>query len=132
MKNLKKGIVLLLIWLVTSSPLWSQDITDKTFKDEVSSGFVIVKFTSKWQEADIDSKVLSAVTGYEEAIVLAIKSEKCPKVAKKLRLRNFPSVVLFYNGKKEESWKADMDGNLELTDKYIRDAIDEVLAGDVF
>ena len=63
---------------------------------------------------------------------MAIKSEKCPKVAKKLRLRNFPSVVLFYNGKKEESWKADMDGNLELTDKYIRDAIDEVLAGDVF
>ena len=132
MKNLKKGIVLLLIWLVTSSPLWSQDVTDKTFKDEGSSGFVIVKFTSKWQEANIDSKVLSAVMGYEEAIVLAIKSEKCPKVAKKLRLRNFPSVVLFYNGKKEESWKADMDGNLELTDKYIRDAIDEVLAGDVF
>ena len=132
MKNLKKGIVLLLIWLVTSSPLWSQDVTDKTFKDEIASGFVIVKFTSKWQEANIDSKVLSAVMGYEEAIVLAIKSEKCPKVAKKLRLRNFPSVVLFYNGKKEESWKADMDGNLELTDKYIRDAIDEVLAGDVF
>ena len=132
MKNLKKGIVRLLIWLVTSSPLWSQDVTDKTFKDEIASGFVIVKYTSKWQEANIDSKVLSAVMGYEEAIVLAIKSEKCPKVAKKLRLRNFPSVVLFYNGKKEESWKADMDGNLELTDKYIRDAIDEVLAGDVF
>ena len=132
MKNLKKGIVLLLIWLVTSSPLWSQDVTDKTFKDEIASGFVIVKFTSKWQEANIDSKVLSAVIGYEEAIVLANKSETCPKVAKKLRLRNFPSVVLFYNGKKEESWKADMDGNLELTDKYIRDAIDEVLAGDVF
>ena len=61
MKNLKKGIVLLLIWLVTSSPLWSQDVTDKTFKDEIASGFVIVKFTSKWQEANIDSKVLSAV-----------------------------------------------------------------------
>ena len=132
MKNIKKGIALLLIWLIASSPLWSQDVTDKTFKDEIASGFVIVKFTSKWQEADIDSKVLSAVTGYEEAIVLAIKSEKCPKVSKKLRLRNFPSVVLFYNGKKEEAWKADMDGNLELTDKYIRDAIDEVLAGDVF
>ena len=132
MKNIKKGIALLLIWLIASSPLWSQDVTDKTFKDEIASGFVIAKFTSKWQEGDIDSKVLSAVNGYEEAIVLAIKSEKCPKVAKKLRLRNFPSVVLFYNGKKEESWKADMDGNLELTDKYIRDAIDEVLAGDVF
>ena len=132
MKNLNKGIVLLLILLATSSPLWSQDVTDKTFKDEISSGFVIVKFTSKWQEGDIDSKVLAAVKGYEEAIILAIKSEKCPKVANKLRLRNFPSVVLFYNGKKEESWKADMDGNLELTDKYIRDAIDEVLAGDVF
>ncbi len=132
MKNLKKGIVLLLIWLVTSSPLWSQDVTDKTFKDKIASGFVIVKFTSGWQEKKLDPTVLSAVKGYEQVVILAIKSEKCPKVAKKLRLRNFPSVVLFYNGKKEESWKADMDGNLELTDKYIRDAIDEVLAGDVF
>ena len=132
MKNLRKGIALLLIWLVTSPSLWGQDVTDKTFKDEIASGFVIVKFTSKWQEGDIDSKVLSAVKGYEKAVILVIKSERCPKVSKKLRLRNFPSVVLFYNGKKEESWKADMDGNLELTDKYIRDAIDEVLAGDVF
>ena len=132
MKNIKKGIALLLVWLIASSPLWSQDITDKTFKDKIASGFVIVKFTSGWQERNIDSKILSAVNGYEQAVILAIKSEKCPKVAKKLRLRNFPSVVLFYNGKKEESWKADMDGNLELTDKYIRDAIDEVLAGDVF
>ena len=132
MKNIKKGIALLLVWLIASSPLWSQDITDKTFKDKIASGFVIVKFTSGWQEKNIDSKILSAVNGYEQAVILAIKSEKCPKVAKKLRLRNFPSVVLFYNGKKEESWKADMDGNLELTDKYIRDAIDEVLAGDVF
>ena len=132
MKNIKKGIALLLIWLIASSPLWSQDITDKTFKDKIASGFVIVKFTSGWQEKNIDSKILSAVNGYEQAVILAIKSEECPKVAKKLRLRNFPSVVLFYNGKKEESWKADMDGNLELTDKYIRDAIDEVLAGDEF
>ena len=125
-------MALLLVWLIASSPLWSQDITDKTFKDKIASGFVIVKFTSGWQEKNIDSKILSAVNGYEQAVILAIKSEKWPKVAKKLRLRNFPSVVLFYNGKKEESWKADMDGNLELTDKYIRDAIDEVLAGDVF
>ena len=132
MKNIKKGMALLLVWLIASSPLWSQDITDKTFKDKIASGFVIVKFTSGWQEKNIDSKILSAVNGYEQAVILAIKSEECPKVAKKLRLRNFPSVVLFYNGKKEESWKADMDGNLELTDKYIRDAIDEVLAGDVF
>ena len=132
MKNTKKGITLLLIWLVTTSPLWSQDITDKTFKDKIASGFVIVKFTSKWQEKDIDPKILPATDGYEKAVILVIKSEKCPKVSKKLRLRNFPSVVLFHNGKKAESWKADMDGNLELTDKYIKDAIDEVLAGDVF
>jgi len=135
MKNLRKGIALLLVWLIFSSPLWSQDVTDKTFKDKTKKGFVVIKFTSKWQEKKLDPTVLSAVSavkGYEQVVILAIKSEKCPKVAKKLRLRNFPSVVLFYNGKKEESWKADMDGNLELTDKYIRDPIDDVLAGDVF
>ena len=55
-----------------------------------------------------------------------------PKVTKKLRFRNFPSLALFYDGSKKETWKADMDGELDIDNKDIKSAIDDVLAEDVF
>jgi hypothetical protein len=41
-------------------------------------------------------------------------------------------MALFYDGSKKETWKADMDGELDLTNKEIKSAIDDVLAEDVF
>ena len=48
------------------------------------------------------------------------------------RFRNFPSLALFYDGSKKETWKADMDGALDIDNKDIKSAIDDVLAEDVF
>ena len=64
--------------------------------------------------------------------VLVVASEETRKTCKKLRLRNFPSIVLFYKGDKKEAWKADMDGKLDITTTTIKKAIDGILAGDVF
>jgi hypothetical protein len=41
-------------------------------------------------------------------------------------------MVLFYDGSKKETWKADMDGELDCDNKDIRGAIDDVLSEDVF
>ncbi len=41
-------------------------------------------------------------------------------------------MALFYDGSKKETWKADMDGELEIDNKDIKNAIDDVLAEDVF
>ena len=49
-----------------------------------------------------------------------------------LRLRNYPSLALFHDGKKKEVWKADMDGIVDVKNKGIKKAISDALAGDVF
>ena len=107
-------------------------VTDKNFKDKAGSGFVVVTFTSEWQEQDLDPAILKGVKGHEDAILITAKSEDTKKICKKLRLRNFPSIALFHNGSKIEVWKADMDGEVDADSDDIKEAIGEVQAGDVF
>ena len=81
---------------------------------------------------ELDDKILKGVDGYQDAEILIVKSEDAPKVVKKLRFRNFPSIALFFDGSKKETWKADMDGEVDCSAKDIKGAIDDMLAEDVF
>ena len=139
MNKIFKGISLIVIWFVFASYVWAQDkeiekITDSNFKQHISKGVVVVKFTAKWSDKNTayDEDVLGKVEGHEDAKIITVASEDTKKVCKKLRLRNFPSIALFFDGSKKDVWKADMDGILEVTDKDIKSSIDDVLAGDVF
>ena len=107
-------------------------VTDKNFKDKAGSGFVVVTFTSEWQEQDLDPAILKGVKGHEDVVLITAKSEDTKKICKKLRLRNFPSIALFHNGSKKEVWKADMDGEIDADSDDIKSAIDEIKSSDVF
>ena len=107
-------------------------INDKNFKEKVNGGVVVAVFTSEWQEQELDDKILKGVDGYQDAEIINVKSEDAPKVVKKLRFRNFPSIALFFDGSKKETWKADMDGEVDCSSKEIKNAIDDMLAEDVF
>ena len=107
-------------------------VNDKNFKSEVNGGIVVAIFSSEWQEQDLDEKILKGVKGYQDCKIIRVKSEDAPKVVKKLRFRNFPSMALFYDGSKKETWKADMDGELDISNKDIKGAIDDVLLDYVF
>jgi len=39
---------------------------------------------------------------------------------------------LFYDGSKKETWKGDMDGELDCDNKDIKRAISDLFSGDVF
>ena len=139
MNKIFKGISLIIIWFVFASYVWGQEaevekITDSNFKQHISKGVVVVKFTAKWSDKNYayDEEVLGKIKGHEGARIITVASEDTKKVCKKLRLRNFPSIVLFHDGSKKDTWKADMDGILEVTDKDIKSSINDVLAGDVF
>ena len=121
-----------LIRLVFLLSVMTAQVTDKNFKDETGDGFSVVVFTSEWQEQDLDEEILKGVSGHEEAVIITVKSEDTKKTSKKLRLRNFPSIALFHDGSKKEVWKADMDGELDVSPSDIKSAIDDVLAEDVF
>ena len=107
-------------------------INDKNFKERINGGIVVAVFSAEWQEQDLDDKLLKGVEGYQDCRIINVKSEDAPKVVKKLRFRNFPSMALFYDGSKKETWKADMDGEIDVSNKEIKSAIDDVLADDVF
>ena len=130
------GVLLFVGW---SDLVWGQDIkpkveviNDDNFKKKIAKGLVVVVFTSKWQEKNVDKALLKGIAGYQKAVVITVASEDTKKVVKKLRLRNFPSLALFHNGSKKDVWKADMDGIVDVKNKDIKKAIDNVLAGDVF
>ncbi len=114
------------------SMTFGQGVNDKNFKEKINGGIVVVVFTAEWQETEFDEKLIKGVSGYQDCEILRVQSEEAPKVVKKLRFRNFPSMALFYDGSKKETWKADMDGELDLSNKEIKSAIDDVLAEDVF
>jgi thioredoxin-like negative regulator of GroEL len=121
-----------LIGLIFFLSTLTAQVTDKNFKDEVGDGFTVVVFTSEWQEKELDGSILKGVGGYEDAQILTVQSADLKKVCKKLRLRNFPSIALFHEGSKIDTWKADMDGEVECDASDIKKAISEVMAGDQF
>ena len=107
-------------------------ITDDNFKKKVSKGFVLIKFTAKYQMKKLDMKLLEGIKGFEGCVVYEIDHSSVKKAVKKLRIRNYPSIALFHNGKKKEVWKADMDGVVDVTNKHIKKAISDAMSGDVF
>ena len=135
------GILLFAGW---SDLVWGQErpvreptnrvevIDDGNFKSKISKGFVLVKFTAPYQMANLDPKLFDGVKEHEGCVILEVDHSGLKKVVKKLRIRNYPSLALFHNGSKKEVWKADMDGIVDVNNKDIKKAIDDVLAGDVF
>ncbi len=122
---------LLSLLLLLSTILVGQ-VNDKNFKSSINGGLVVAVFTSEWQEQPFDKDIIGGVKGYQDCKIIYVESEQAKKVVKKLRFRNFPSMALFYDGSKKETWKADMDGELDIDNKDIKNAIDDVLAEDVF
>ena len=133
------GILLFAGW---SDLVWGQDrpkptspileLTDDNFKKRVAKGFVLIKFTAPYQMAILDRKLFDGVKGFEGCVILEVDRTSVKKVVKKLRIRNYPSLALFHNGKKKEVWKGDMDGVVDVKNKDIKKAIECALAGDVF
>ena len=107
-------------------------INDDNFKSKVSKGFVLIKFTAPYQYANLDPKLFDGVEGHEGCVIYEVDRSSVKKVVKKLRIRNYPSLALFHDGKKKEVWKADMDGIVDVSNKHLKKAISDALAGDVF
>ena len=110
----------------------SGQIDDGNFKSKISKGFVLVKFTAAYQYANLDPKLFDGIKEHEGCVILEVNRDDVKKVVKKLRIRNYPSIALFHNGSKKEVWKADMDGEVDVSIIDIKKAIEDAMAGDVF
>ena len=119
---------LLLLSLAFSQPA-KQELNDANFYGAIYKGMHLVRFTSEWSADNKENFyqgkfIVDGDSAYYGTIVTILPSKNVPDTIRKLRIRNFPSVVLFKNGKKVKVWKADFDGNLELTTDDVKKAID--------
>ena len=114
-----------------------QEVNDNNFYGAIYKGIHLVRFTSEWSD---DNKqnfyqgkfIVDGDSAHMGTQMMILPSKKVPQVVRKLRLRNFPSVVLFKNGKKVKMWKADFDGNLELKRDDVIKAINWHSRGKVY
>jgi len=119
---------LLLLSLAFGQPV-QQEVNDANFYGVIYKGMHLVRFTSEWSD---DNKqnfyqgkfIVEGDSAYMGCQMMILPAKNIPETVRKLRLRNFPSVILFKDGKKKKVWKADFDGNLDLTTEQVRKAID--------
>ena len=118
-------------WLLLLSSLafGQQVVTDANFYGVIYKGFNLVRFTAEWSENNKQNFyqgkfIVDGDSAYYGTTITILPSKNIPETIRKLRIRNFPSVVLFKNGKKVKVWKADFDGNLELNTDDVKKAID--------
>ena len=108
---------LLLLSLAFGQPA-KQEVNDANFYGAIYKGMHLVRFTSEWSADNKENFyqgkfIVDGDSAYYGTIVTILPSKNVPDTIRKLRIRNFPSVVLFKNGKKVKVWKADFDRNLE-------------------
>ena len=118
---------LLLLSLAFGQPV-QQEVNDDNFYGAIYKGMHLVRFTSEWSDDNkqnffIGKFIVKGDSAHMGTQMMILPSKKVPQVVRKLRLRNFPSVVLFKDGKKVKVWKADFDGNLELRADDVEKAI---------
>ena len=123
---MKKWI--LLLSLAFAQPA-QQVVNDDNFNGAIFSGFHLVTFTAEWSKENKQNFyqgkfIVEGDSAYHGCVVMILPVKNLSKTVRKLRLRNFPSTVLFKDGKKKKVWKADFDGNLDLTTEQVRKAID--------
>ena len=117
-------------WLLLLSLVFSQQqVNDQNHYGAIFSGMWLVRYTAEWSQ---DSKqnffigpfIVEGDTAHMGTQMMILPSANVPNTVRKLRLRNFPSVVLFKDGKKVKVWKADFDGKLDLSTGDVKKAID--------
>ena len=126
---------LLLLSLAFAQPV-QQVVNDDNFNGAIYKGIWLVRFTAEWSSSEqnfyIGKFIVEGDSAHMGTTMMILPVKNLPEVARKLRLRNFPSVVLFKDGKKVKAWKANFDGKLELSTDEVKKAINWHSKGTVY
>jgi|TARA_R110001592_G_scaffold343187_1_gene633454 thioredoxin-like negative regulator of GroEL len=115
--------------LLLSLAFSQQQITDTNFYGAIYKGMHLVRFTSEWSDNNKQNFyqgkfIVTGDSAYLGTEMMILPAKNVSQTVRKLRLRNFPSVVLFKDGKKVKVWKANFDGKLDLSTDDVKKAID--------
>lgn len=98
-------------------------ITDADFVIKTAKGFSVVEFCAGWAGVCSIDKFMG-IEGYKGTKIFHADTKDTPKHTLKNKLRTFPSVVLYKDGKPIKKWKATIDGKNSVTEIDIKLDID--------
>ena len=97
-------------------------LTEDSFDKAINTGVVVVEFVASFAEPFGDWQKIKDGEYYRVDI------EKAPELKKKYRVRTVPTIIVFNNGSKELTYKANIMFELEVTADEIHEDIEDLLS----
>ena len=98
-------------------------ITDADFTSKTAKGFSVVEFCAGWAGVCSIDKFMG-IEGHKGTKIFHAETKDTPRETRRNKLRTFPSVVLYKDGKPIKKWKATIDGKNAVTEIDIKMDID--------
>lgn len=93
-----------------------------TFDKAVNTGIVIVEFVASFADKFEDWKDI------EDGVYYRVDIEKYPDLKKKYKVRSIPTIIVFNNGSKELTYRANIMLELDVTAEEIREDIEDLFS----
>ena len=97
-------------------------LTSDTFSKSVNTGIVIVEFVASFAEPFSEWEAIEDGTYYRVDI------EKYPDLKKKYKVRVIPTIMVFNNGSKELTYRANIMLDLDITAEEIHEDIEDLFS----
>ena len=98
-------------------------ITDADFTSKTAKGFSVVEFCAGWAGVCSIDKFMG-IERHKGTKIFHAETKDTPRETRRNKLRTFPSVVLYKDGKPIKKWKATIDGKNAVTEIDIKMDID--------
>jgi len=107
---------------VDASEVEPKYLTEDSFDKAINTGVVVVEFVASFAEPFSDWQKIKDGEYYRVDI------EKSPELKKKYKVRTVPTIIVFNNGSKELTYKANIIFELEVTADEIHEDIEDLLS----
>jgi len=97
-------------------------LTEASFDKAINTGIVVVEFVASFAEPFSDWQKIKDGEYYRVDI------EKSPELKKKYRVRTVPTIIVFNNGSKELTYKANIMFELDVTAEEIHEDIEDLFS----
>ena len=97
-------------------------LTSDTFSEAINTGVVVVEFVASFAEPFEDWESI------EDGEYYRVDIEKYPDLKKKYKVRVIPTILVFNNGTKELSYRANIMLELDITAEEIHEDIEDLFS----
>jgi len=97
-------------------------LTSDTFNKAINTGIVIVEFVASFAEP------FTEWSSIEDGEYYRVNIEKYPELKKKYKIRSIPTIIVFSNGTKELTYRANIMFELDVTAQEIHEDIEDLFS----